>query len=83
MTLRAINHNIPKLAAIVLLCGIALSTWAPFANADSGQSAQGSDGITQIGDRTYFFILDPWTVESAVQARSMRLTTPVPSNRTR
>ena len=66
MTLRAINHNITKLAAIVLLCGIALSTWAPFANADSGQSAQGSDGITQIGDRTYFFILDPWTVETVV-----------------
>jgi LPXTG-site transpeptidase (sortase) family protein len=53
MSTRTITHQTTWLGATALFCGIALLAWTAPAGA-------------QTGDRTYFFILDPWTVETVV-----------------
>jgi len=66
MKLRATSQKLSRLGVTTLLCGMAIFAWLPCASADIEQPGQPGAAKTQVGDRTYFFILDPWTTETVV-----------------
>jgi LPXTG-site transpeptidase (sortase) family protein len=66
MSPSSIYPRFSQLGALAAFCALAALSCGGSAWADIEQSAEVRAATTQVGDRTYFFILDPWTVETVV-----------------